>query len=212
MKKYGIMFFIVSLLLPLGLASCSESDDTFDEFADWQERNEAYFSGVYEQARNNADGTWKVIRNYSLEDTIPADYYDYIVVEVLKRGEGSGCPMYSDSVMVNYRGRLIPSASYADGYVFDESYQGEYNPETAMPSTFYVGEMVDGFATALQHMHIGDRWRVYIPYQLGYGTTGNGSSIPGYSTLIFDMELMAYFRAGTTPVPWGVAERRWTFE
>lgn len=201
------MSCLVALLLPLAFTACSESDDTVDEFADWQERNEAYFSGIYEQARTNADGTWKLIRNYSYEDTIPIDYDGYIAVQVLKEGTGSGCPMFSDSVLVNYRGRLIPSVSYVDGYVFDQSYEGEYNPATVKPVTMYVGGVVDGFATALQHMHIGDRWRVYIPYQLGYGASGS-DVIPAYSALIFDIELVAYFRAGTTPVPWYVAGKR----
>lgn len=211
MKKHSLMLFLTVLLLPLGLASCSESDDTVEEFPNWQERNEAYFSGIYEQALTNADGNWKVIRKYSLEDSIPADYYDYIAVEVLKEGTGSGCPMFTDSVRVNYRGRLIPSTSYIDGYVFDESYEGEYNPATAKPRTMYVGSNIDGFSTALQHMHIGDRWRVYIPYQLGYGVSGSGA-IPGYSTLIFDIELIEYYRAGTSPSPWNAPARQWITE
>jgi FKBP-type peptidyl-prolyl cis-trans isomerase len=39
-------------------------------------------------------------------------------------------------------------------------------------------------------MHVGDHWIVYIPQEVGYGSRGNGS-IPGYSTLIFEMELVA---------------------
>jgi len=50
-------------------------------------------------------------------------------------------------------------------------------------------------------MHIGDRWKVYMPYQLAYGESGS-SSIPGYSTLVFDMTLVAYYRAGTTLPDW----------
>ena len=132
-------------------------------------------------------------------------------MQVIKEGTGSGCPMFSDSVMVNYQGRLMPSASYPSGYVFDGNYTGDYNPATVKPVTFYVGGLVDGFTTALQYMHIGDRWRVYIPYQLGYGSADNGS-IPAYSTLVFDVELLAYYRAGTTPVPWSVAPGRWVTE
>ena len=54
-----------------------------------------------------------------------------------------------------------------------------------------VSNVVDGFATALMHMHPGDHWMVYIPYQLGYGTTGNGS-IPAYSMLRFEIALDSY--------------------
>lgn len=211
MKKYNIIFTVFALMLLSVIASCSEDDNTVEEFPDWQNRNETYFAGVYDQAKANADGTWKLIRSYALEDTIPTTYDDYIAVKVLRAGTGSGCPMFSDSVKVNYRGRLIPSTSYADGYVFDESYVGEYNPATALPSTMYVGGTVDGFATALQHMHIGDYWRVYIPYWLGYGTSGS-SSIPAYSTLIFDIELVAYYRAGVDVPDTRAAEGVWITE
>lgn len=211
MKRYNTIFAAFALMLLSVLASCSEDDNTVEEFPDWQNRNETYFAGIYEQAKANADGTWKLIRSYTLEDTIPTTNDDYIAVKVLRAGTGSGCPMFSDSVKVNYRGRLIPSTSYADGYVFDESYIGEYNPATALPSTMYVGGTVDGFATALQHMRIGDYWRVYIPYWLGYGTSGS-SSIPAYSTLIFDIELVAYYRAGVDVPDTRAAEGVWITE
>ena len=211
MKRYNIIFAAFALMLLSVFASCSEDDNTVEEFPDWQNRNETYFAGIYEQAKANADGTWKLIRSYTLEDTIPTTNDDYIAVKVLRAGTGSGCPMFSDSVKVNYRGRLIPSTSYADGYVFDESYIGEYNPATALPSTMYVGGTVDGFATALQYMHIGDYWRVYIPYWLGYGTSGS-SSIPAYSTLIFDIELVAYYRAGVDVPDTRAAEGVWITE
>jgi len=60
-----------------------------------------------------------------------------------------------------------------------------------------VSGVVDGFTTALQHMRKGDRWKVYIPYQLGYGESAN-SSIPGYSTLVFDITLNNFWHVGET--------------
>lgn len=211
MKRHNITILILALLSPLMMTSCSENDDTVEEFPDWKDRNEAYFNEIYERARNNADGSWKLFLNYSLQDTIPTSNDDYIAVQVIEEGTGSGCPMYTDSVLVNYRGRLIPSTSYADGYVFDQSYEGEYNPATAMPAQFYVGGVIDGLTTALMQMHIGDVWRVYIPYNLGYGETGS-SSIPGYSTLIFDIALIAYYRAGVSPGTWLSAAGGWITE
>ena len=74
-----------------------------------------------------------------------------------------------------------------------------------VPAKFAVADVVDGFSTALQHMRIGDRWKVYIPYQLGYGTNVNGS-IPAYSTLIFDMALAAYYHPGKKVPDWSANE------
>lgn len=186
---------LLALLSPMVLASCSEDDNTVEEFPDWRNTNEAYFSDILSTAKANTDGSWKVFLSYALEDTIPTTDNDYIAVKVLRPGQGSGCPMFSDSVKVNYRGRLLPSTSYPEGYVFDQSYLSDEPDDTSMPVTMYVGGTVDGFSTALQHMHIGDYWRVYIPYTLGYGTS-ESSVGPAYSTLVFDIELKAYYRAG----------------
>ena len=121
------------------------------------------------------------------------------MVRVVKNGSGSGCPLYTDSVLADYQGRLIPSATYRDGYVFDQSWYGdEYAQASARPAHLSVSGVVDGFTTALQNMHIGDNWVVYIPYQLGYyATAQSNGSIPAYSTLIFDIHLRGYYRAGT---------------
>ena len=196
MRLSKFTYFLLALLAPLFLASCSEEDNTVEEFPDWENTNNAYFASLYNYAAGVSDGSWKVIKNFTFNDDIEATAENSIVVEVLETGTGSGCPMYTDSVLVDYRGRLIPSTSYEDGYVFDQSYDGDYNPATAKPAKLYVGGVVDGFATALQNMRIGDHWRVYIPYQLGYGEVDNGD-IPAYSTLVFDIALRAYYRAGT---------------
>lgn len=199
MKIHLIILYLLALLAPVGLlSSCSESDNEEEEFPNWKKTNEQYFNNLYAMAKSSADmgdKSWKVIRQWSLEESTAKDPYDYIVVNVLENGTGSGCPLYTDSVKVHYEGRLLPSTSYPDGYVFDKSFTGEFNPATALPAKFDVSGMIDGFTTALQYMHIGDRWKVYIPYQLGYGKTASGS-IPAYSTLVFDVTLVSYYRAG----------------
>jgi FKBP-type peptidyl-prolyl cis-trans isomerase FklB len=59
------------------------------------------------------------------------------------------------------------------------------------PSTFTVtyGSVITGWWEVLQRMGVGERWEVYIPWDLAYGSSGS-SSILGYSTLIFDMQLL----------------------
>ena len=78
----------------------------------------------------------------------------------------------------HYHGTLI------DGTVFDSSVQrGE-------PISFPVGGVIPGWVEALQLMPVGSKWRLFIPYQLAYGEQGSGPSIPPYSALIFDVELL----------------------
>lgn len=199
MKHYFIttLYLVTFLCAVFTTTSCKESDDSVEEFPNWKATNEAAFRSIYGQAVEKAaagDASWKVIRQWSMPaepDIFPLDPEDHIVVQVLESGTGSGCPIFTQSVKCHYQGRLLPSTSYKDGLVFDQSYYDTFNEATSAPATLQVNGVVDGFSTALQNMHIGDYWRVYIPYQLGYKEAGQGS-IPGYSTLVFDIRLVSY--------------------
>lgn len=212
---HSLLWILAFLLLPVAFTSCSESDGDEEEFANWQSRNDTYFDNVYRQAQQaiaGGDTSWKILRSWSLDSTRKAT--DCIVVRVVKNGSGSGCPLYTDSVLADYQGKLIPSTSYPAGFVFDQSWYGDdYAEESARPSHLIVSGVVDGFATALQNMHIGDNWIVYIPYQLGYGSTAQSNgSIPAYSNLVFDIHLRGYYRAGTD-MPDNMAKRgMWVME
>ena len=183
----NIKHYIFVCLSLLALASCSEKDDTVEEYADWQNKNEQYFETAY--LAHDYDFT---LRKYSLGESATAAHTDYVLVKVLQEGSGASSPYQTDSVTVHYRGHLIPSTTYTEGYEFDKSYTGTFDEELSVPSQFAVSAVVAGFSTALQRMHRGDYWRVVIPYQLGYGTTDN-SSIPAYSTLIFEMKLVDFW-------------------
>ena len=208
MKLRISKYLFLLVMAVFALSSCSENDDSYDEYANWQERNEQAFADTLAYAKKMGESQgWYVYRKWSLENQtpnkdvngveIPLTYkdYDHIIVHVLDKGEGTASPLYSDSAKVSYRGSLLETigkdGSVNAGYVFDKTFEGTYNKQTAMLSTVAVSNMVDGFATALMHMHVGDHWMVYIPYQLGYGTTGNGS-IPAYSMLRFELALDSY--------------------
>lgn len=101
-----------------------------------------------------------------------------VLVKILKQGDGDRSPRGGNVVTVHYKGSLI------NGKVFDSSYERDY------PEAFRLSDLIVGWQIALTQMHVGDHWIVYIPYQLGYGTRDSGP-IPAYSTLIFEMELVA---------------------
>ena len=211
-------------MLLLALASCSDSSTDDEEYpSDWKDTNAEYFNRTFNNARQAiaaGSTSWKVIRNFSLNapEFIPDDRQsEYIVVEELVKGEGPGCPLFSDTVVIHYQGRLLPSKSYPEGKVFDGTWTtGELNMATAAPrkmgvyytqtynsstSSYSTSACIDGFSTALQNMHVGDRWRVYIPQELAYKGEDN-SDIPAYSTLIFDITLVAYYKPGQAVPDW----------
>lgn len=101
-----------------------------------------------------------------------------LLYKVLQQGTGTQSPNLRSIVSVHYKGTLI------NGRVFDNSW------ERNCPEALRVADVIDGWQIALQMMHVGDRWLVYIPYELGYGTRTSGP-IPGFSTLIFEIELFS---------------------
>ena len=100
-----------------------------------------------------------------------------IYYKVLEIGEGKVSPTVRSIVSVHYRGTLI------DGKEFDNSYKRN------CPEAFRLCDVIDGWQIALQQMHVGDKWIIYIPSEMGYGSKASGP-IPGFSTLIFEMELL----------------------
>jgi FKBP-type peptidyl-prolyl cis-trans isomerase len=96
--------------------------------------------------------------------------------EVLTMGSGPK-PQATDRVKVHYHGTLI------DGTVFDSSV------ERGEPAEFGLNQVIKGWTEGLQLMPVGSKFRFYIPQELGYGERATGS-IPPYSTLIFDVELL----------------------
>lgn len=100
-----------------------------------------------------------------------------ILYKVIKSGNDKGPKPNRNSVVVaHYIGRTI------NGKTFDSSRSG-------VAPAFRLRELIPGWIIALQQMHVGDRWEIYIPAEQGYGRI-NQPGIPGGSTLIFDIELL----------------------
>ncbi|MFT7186390.1 MAG: peptidylprolyl isomerase [Pseudohongiellaceae bacterium] len=97
--------------------------------------------------------------------------------KVLTTGTGTTHPKQSDKVKVHYHGTLT------DGTVFDSSVA------RGQPISFGLNQVIKGWTEGLQLMVVGEKTRLFIPSDLGYGNQASGS-IPAGSTLIFDVELL----------------------
>ena len=194
------------LLLLLCAVSCSESDDEeADEYGNWKVRNETFFATL-EDSLSLPNATWKKIKSFTKDETAVSANTSYIYVKVLEVGSGTTSPLYTDSVRVSYSVRLIPTANSPQGYLFDSTFNGDYSVRTTGVLDSPGSSLTEGFSTALQNMHVGDRWLVYVPYQLGYGATDYGNA-PAYSTLIFDLTLVDFVSPGGHFTPW--SSRQW---
>ena len=208
MKRCFFLFLLpITLVL---LSACSEKEEPNPEYANWSTRNDAAFTDSLRLARTamaqartkwgdawEEHCDWRVLRNYIKGPNAKADANDSVVVRILRRGTGSGSPLSTDTVRVAYMGRLMPTSADPAGKVFDFSGPSRlesdvFNTALGTDAQFTVSNVVVGFSTALQQMHVGDRWRIFIPAKSGYGNAAQ-ASIPAGSMLIFDLQLRKFW-------------------
>lgn len=100
-----------------------------------------------------------------------------VMYKVIKQGEGGGAsPSPRSIVTVHYTGRTI------NGRKFDSSLGGA-------PLACRLCDLIEGWIIALQQMHVGDKWELYLPADVAYGKFSQ-PGIPGGSTLVFEVELL----------------------
>ena len=200
MKKSILWIIGLLFVTSFSIVSCDETDGAVDPYFNWEERNQLYIDSIARVANANLGnevGQWKVIHTWKFNPPINdlnPNVNDYVYCKVLEKGMGI-TPLFTDTVSVNYRGKLIPLYG-GEEIIFDQNYKGDLNPDIAIPSKMvlygvedgYVSQLVDGWQTALMQMKVGDRWLLYVPSDLGYGDAGS-TGIPGYSTLVFDVRL-----------------------
>ncbi len=193
MKDIRLFLSIIACTL-LCLTSCDESSEP-GEYDNWQARNENYIDSIATLARNSQNGEWKVILAEGLDSTKEWSNDFYVYCKVLGEGTGTAHPAFTDTVVVNYKGSLIPTGRHPEGYIFDSNYDGILDPAFDVPTKLPLSSTVAGFYTALQQMPADSRWIIYIPATLGYGAS-DISGIPAYSTLIFDVNLVSFYPVG----------------
>jgi len=126
-------------------------------------------------AENIVIGKDFLATNKAVEDV--AETASGLQYQVLQQGEGTEHPTASSKVKVHYHGSLL------DGTVFDSSVdRGE-------PISFGLNQVISGWTEGVQLMVVGDKFKFFIPAELGYGNRAAGKIAPG-SLLIFEVELL----------------------
>jgi FKBP-type peptidyl-prolyl cis-trans isomerase FkpA len=100
------------------------------------------------------------------------------VVKHTRAGTGSS-PAATDTVQVNYRGKL------ANGTEFDSSYK------RGKPTSFPLDRVIPCWTEGLQKMKVGGAATLTCPPATAYGSRGAGGVVPPNATLTFDVELLA---------------------
>jgi len=164
-KSWSVL--LISCFVALSFSSCSNEDNS------WRDENLAFFDDI-----RNREGI------HEIGDSLNA--YPGILYEVLKEGTGEK-PIVGNVVEVSYAGWL-----YNDTITYDAKHPLDideaFDNSDSYDVTINDSSIISGWYNVLQYMPMGSKWRIYIPYYLGYGTSTT-KGIPGYSTLIFDIEL-----------------------
>jgi FKBP-type peptidyl-prolyl cis-trans isomerase FklB len=179
MKK--IFYFISAVLAVIAVNSCGMDDDesNWEKYADWRTENLAWLET--QKSLKNADGTYfytKVQPGYEGSSYVLMHYF-----EDPSQNKDNLQPLYTSSATVNYTVRLY------DGTLVDSA---------ANFTNALNDGLIEGWAIAVQQMHVGDTAQIVMPYEVAYGSNGSGSIYP-YSTLLFNIRLVDIANYETRP-------------
>lgn len=178
MKKFPLAL-LASCLILIFVASCGMDDDnTWDDYRQWREDNEAWF--MEQQNRTNDDGSMYYEALYPVWD--PAQYILIHYFNDRELTKDNLSPMLTSTVDVKYIGRLYNDEVFDSSYTMTASY-GDSIYRTK------CSNVITGWQIALGDMHVGDSCEIIIPYRLAYGSSETGSIKP-YSALKFNVKLV----------------------
>lgn len=181
MKKY--LHIALMILCTLAVSSCKDDNDDSNavEREAYKLENEIAFQA---KAQDPQYVKWTSEANDGV-----------VFAKLIKKGDGEQI-YYNSHVSIYYKGSLI------DGTVFDKQLFSDGIPFKCAVSYSYAtntyGSVISGWGVALQNMVAGDKYEVWIPQQLGYGAVDKGT-IPPYSTLIFEIEVVSVDQQAVAP-------------
>ncbi|PMG26937.1 peptidylprolyl isomerase [Shewanella sp. 10N.286.52.C2] len=156
-----------------GKESAVAMEDLQVAFTEISRRLQAVQEAAAEAA--SAEGETFLAENAKREDIIVTE--SGLQYEVITQGEGEK-PTLESTIRAHYHGTFI------NGEVFDSSVaRGE-------PAEFPVSGVIAGWTEALQLMPVGTKLKLFVPQHLAYGERGAGASIPPFSALVFEVELL----------------------
>ena len=176
-KKFGIEN--VSCVLLLGLTKGLNGDSSLFNY----NKADKYLKGYVEEKRDikyafskRINKLW-LINNKDQNNVISLK--SGLQYKIIKNGHGR-TPTLRDVAECNYTGRLI------DGTVFKSSYED-------VPLKLYLFGYIKGWTEALLLMKEGDKWELYIPFNLAFGSRGS-KEVPPFSTVIYELELIKIYK------------------
>jgi len=128
---------------------------------------------------NSNEGTTASVSDYVKIEEGKEESTPELKIETMEQGQGQEVKS-GDIISVHYTGYL------ENGTKFDSS----VDRGTPFEFQIGVGQVIKGWEQGLIGMKVGEKRKLTIPPELGYGSAGAGGAIPPNATLIFDVELL----------------------
>jgi FKBP-type peptidyl-prolyl cis-trans isomerase len=183
---------LIALSLASGLVACKTTEEkeqaaAGDLTSEWQIHGAVDPNSIPEPPTREMTGTEFLESNKAKDGVVilPSG----LQYRILDQGNGR-IPDLEDAVLVHYKMINL------DGRVLDDSrgYDG------GKPQNFRVAKVIGGWREALLRMPEGSRWKLYVPPDLGYGSTGV-LGVGGNETLIYEIELFKVLSSGLSSSP-----------
>jgi peptidylprolyl isomerase len=117
--------------------------------------------------------------------TLPSQLQYEVISE--SKDSAAQSPQKGDWVQVHYTGWLADK----DGNpIMDKKFDSSVDRGTPFQFVVGVGQVIKGWDEGVMLMNVGEKRRLVIPAELGYGSRGAGAIIPPNATLVFDVELL----------------------
>lgn len=186
MNRIRNILFPLAILaaVVLSIASCSSGDDsTWNEYAAWRELNEDWLAEM--AMKKLPDGSpeyTRVVPSWNENAYVLMKWFNDTALTA-----GNLRPVYTSTVDVKYKGMRYNDEP------FDSSYVNVQYGDSIFRSR--LDRVIEGWAIAMERMHVGDSVEVLIPYQQAYGaqiigTKGTPNYLEPYSALKFGIKLV----------------------
>ena len=136
--------------------------------------------------KNQADQITAMQSTYGF--TSPEKTTSGLVFQKTLENPSGAAVVAGQSVKVNYLGRLgygYIQTGASNKVIYDSKFGSG-----ALTFTAGAGQLIPGFEETVLKMKVGEKAKAILPYTIAYGTAGN-SSIPGYSPLYFEIEVVS---------------------
>lgn len=174
--KRTALFSLVLFITAIFYSSCKE-----DVYMDWKNINDRYYSTLVDTvAKYDTMQFTYVVDSTTMRDTTRTFPFKKtstgIYYQVIYQGYDR-YPNVQDRIKVRYKGWL------ADRYMFDSVATSTY-------AILYLSSCVPGWQEIVPKMQNGGHYIFYLPSPMGYDTVTTNSTIPPYSVLKFDLQLL----------------------